>query len=62
MLKSHDLLSLDLIRNTLSSLTQLGLIRQPERWVGGDSVLPLSLALVGVCIISVVRWMVGIDW
>ena len=40
-MKSHDLLSLDLIRNALSSLTQLGLIRQPERW--GDSTLPLSL-------------------
>ena len=31
LVESHDLLSLDVIRNTLSSLTQLGLIHQPER-------------------------------
>lgn len=36
---SFEPLSLDVIRNALASLTQLGLIRQPERW--GNCLLPL---------------------
>ena len=34
VVESFDPLSLDVIRNTLASLTQLGLIHQPERWAG----------------------------
>lgn len=32
VVESFESLSLDVIRNALASLTQLGLIRQPERW------------------------------